>query len=122
MKTYCAIVGVLCNFFALWLLLRRLNVWLRDKSTLGTVTNHLKSEMDDTVFYKAVVIFKDENGQAHQFTAVAGHAYPKPTQGEQVPVRYLPANPQLAYIPTFLHMWAAPLAVLGCAALVAWLQ
>ena len=44
-----------------------------------------------------------------------------PVVGATVRVRYLPSNPTVAYIQSFLHMWAAPVAcaLLGIGALAA---
>jgi hypothetical protein len=69
------------------------------------------------------VSFTDREGHARRFTSVAGRAGPTPPVGTAVTVRYDPSNPQYALISSFLHMWAAPLAmaVMGfCSFLVFW--
>lgn len=76
---------------------------------------------DDTIYFLPIVEFRDSRGTPHRFTSVAGRSSATPVVGTAVSVRYLPGNPEVAYIQTFLHMWAAPLAfaVLGAAALLA---
>jgi hypothetical protein len=70
------------------------------------------------------VTFADLEGRTHQFTSPAGGTRKHPPIGAEVKVRYQRANPSTAYIASFLHMWAAPiaLALLGGAALAAYLQ
>ena len=77
-------------------------------------------DIDDSVRYLPVVSFTDHEGRAHRFTSVAGRSGPTPPVGTAVKVRYDRSNPGFALISSFLHMWAAPLAmaVLGLSSLL----
>jgi hypothetical protein len=80
-----------------------------------------RREDEDSVYFLPVVEFADSQGAAHRFTAVAGHTERRPAVGSPIAVRYLPSSPEVAFIPSFLHMWAAPLGlfVLGIGSLLA---
>ena len=124
MRTYFAVIAVLLIAGALWLFVRRLVVAARGTTVTGQVVAHETRESDGSLCYLPVVTFVDHRGTAHRFTSVAGRARPHPPVGAGVAVRFLPENPSMAYVVSFLHMWAAPvgLLVLGAAALVASLQ
>jgi len=117
LKTYFVVIGILCLALAAWLVARRLRVCFSGVTTSGRIFLYEKREMDDTTSFHPLIVFSDANGQQHQFTSVAGYSDRKPSEGTEVRISYLPSDPKLAYIATFLHMWAAPLAlvVLGCA-------
>jgi hypothetical protein len=87
----------------------------------GKVVGHEAREIDDTKSYLPVVIFHDQTGTEFRFTSVAGRSTRQPEIGAEVPVRYLPSDPRIAYVGTFLYMWAAPLGtmVLGLAGIAA---
>ncbi len=125
MKYYFATLGFICLALAAWLAWRRFRAFFFGNITSGRVYSHEKRIIDDATSYHPVIVFTDANGQQHQFTSVAGNARAKPIEGAEVRVRYLPSNPKIAYISTFLHMWAASLAlvVLGCAGVaVLWVR
>ena len=117
MKTYFIVLGTLCILMAVWLLIRRLRVLLAGCQTEGYIVSHETRESEDSLHYLPVVLFRDSQGREHRFTSVAGKAVRSPSIGDKVSVRYLESAPTLAYINTFLHMWAAPTAfvVLGVA-------
>ena len=119
MKTYITFVGTLCLVTAVWLLTRRLRVLIAGRVTEGHVVSHETRESEDSLFFLAVVSFIDLQGREHRFTSIAGRSMQSPNIGDRVPVRYLESTPKLAYIGTFLHMWAAPIgfSVLGVAGL-----
>ena len=119
MKTYLAAVGVAMLILAAILFIRRLSALLRGASALGRVQGHEVRTFDEEVSYLPIVEFTDSRGHLHRFTSVAGGSSRTPVVGATVRVRYLPSNPTVAYIQSFLHMWAAPLAcaVLGVGAL-----
>lgn len=77
--------------------------------------------MDDSTAYLPTVEFNDAEEKVHRFTSPAGHGTPRLRIGEFVPVRYLPSNPKIAYISSFLHMWSGSSAfiILGLVALYA---
>jgi hypothetical protein len=105
-KAYLAAVGVAMLILAAVLFVRRLSALLC-------------APIDEEVSYLPIVEFTDSRGHLHRFTSVAGGSSSTPAVGATVRVRYLPSNPTVAYIQSFLHMWAAPLAcaVLGVGAL-----
>ena len=119
MKTYLAAVGIAMLILAAVLFVRRLSALLRGASALGRVQGHEVRTTDEEVSYLPIVEFTDSRGHLHRFTSVAGGSSRTPVVGATVRVRYLPSNPTVAYIQSFLHMWAAPLAcaVLGVGAL-----
>ena len=122
MKTYFGLIGVACFGLAVYLLSWRLRAQLHGDIATGRVVGHESRTDDESVSYLPIVEFSDSRGVIHRFTSVAGGSRRSPGVGATVRVRYLPDNPGVAYIQSFLHMWAAPLAfaVLGTAALVAW--
>lgn len=119
MKTFFAVIGVLCLLLAAWLWARRLRAQFSGAVAIGTVVGHEARESDDSVFHLPIVSFFDAAGKPRRFTSVAGGIARTPALGTAVTVRYLPASPEVAYIAGFLHMWSAPLAlfVLGVAGL-----
>jgi hypothetical protein len=124
-KTYLVVVGVVLLILAVVLLVRRVAALLRGTSAVGRVQGHEARTSDDGVAYLPVVEFADSKANLHRFTSVAGSSDRSPSVGTTVRVRYLRSNPKVAYVQSFLHMWAAPLAlaVLGLGALaVLWQQ
>ena len=122
MKAYFAFIGAACHALAVYLLSRRLRAQLHGDVTTGRVVGHASSTDEGAVSYLPIVEFADSQGVVRRFKSVAGGSSRSPAVGAAVRVRYLPDNPGVAYIQSFLNMWAAPLAlvVLGTAALVAW--
>ncbi|MBC7802728.1 MAG: DUF3592 domain-containing protein [Candidatus Parcubacteria bacterium] len=122
LRTYFAVVGVACIAGALWLGSRRLQLLFSGSTTVGRIEAFEAREDDGSLFYLPIVSFTDKLGRAHRFTAVAGRSTQTPRIGSAVTVRYLRADPDTAFIMSFLHMWAAPLglAVLGAGALWAY--
>jgi hypothetical protein len=120
--SYFAYIGTVLLALAAYLFIRRMLTHSRGRAAVGRVIGHESRTDDDTDFYLPVVEFADSRGVVHRFTSVAGGSSPQPSVGAFVRVRYLAENPTVAYIQSFLHMWAAPLAcaVLGAASLLAW--
>lgn len=120
MKAYFATVGAAALVAAVMLLVRRLRVLWWGEKTDGQVVGHQARTLEDAVFHMPIVSFVDRDGRTQRFTSVAGAAFPHPRVGDAVTVRYDANDPACAYIGTFLHMWAAPLAcvILAAAALV----
>src|SRR5688500_8636843 len=117
MRLYFAIIGVLFLAGAAWLFVRRMAVAARGVGVTGHVVSHEAREDEGTLHYLPVIIFIDHQGTQRRFTSVAGGSRPSPPVGAAVTVRFLPEDPGVAYVVSFLHMWAAPLAifVLGAA-------
>ena len=124
MRLYFAIVAALLIAGAAWLFVRRLAVAAKGVSVTGHVVAHETREDEGTFHYLPVVTFIDHRGTQRRFTSVAGGSQPSPPVGAAVTVRFLPENPSMAYVVSFLHMWAAPVGmfVLGAAAIVGSLQ
>jgi hypothetical protein len=124
MRVYFAGVGGASLVLALWLLRRRLRVWRQGASAMGRVVSFESRIDDESTSYLPVIAFVDQRGQEQRFTSVAGRSHRTPPVGSGVRVRYLRDSPGTAFIASFLHMWAAPLAlaVLGAAAIVASLR
>ena len=106
---------------ASWPALRRAAVLNSGGSAEGTVTEHERREIDDSIGYHPGVFFKDHDGVGRHFISNAGWGSPRPPIGTKVRVVYLRNNPEVAFIHSFLHMWAAPaaLTLLAAAAVVA---
>ncbi len=121
MRTLFGVVGLLCLALSIWLAARRIRVRWFGVAVTGRVVDHEKREIDESPTYLPIVAFRDIHGHEHRFTSVAGGSSRSPSQGSDVPVRYLPSDPTVAYVATFLHMWAAPLALaaLGVAGIAA---
>lgn len=119
MRIYLIVVGVALLLLGLTLAARRARVAVLGVSTAGRIRGHRTSTLDEGTAYLPVVEFYEANGRPHTFTSVAGRSTRNPDVGAEVRVRYLPSDPQVAYIQSFLHMWAAPLAcaLLGIGAL-----
>ena len=91
---------------------------------IGRVVDYKISAIDESTSYQPVVEFFDKQGTLRSFTSGAGWNDPRPKIGAEVTVCYLQADPNTAYIQSFLHLWAAPVAcaVLGLAVFAAiWL-
>jgi len=82
----------------------------------GVVVEHDRREIDDSIGFYPVVSFLDHDGKHQRFTSRAGWNTRRPAVGSTVRVRYLRSNPKVAYIQSFLHLWAAPVALVALAA------
>lgn len=124
MRLYFAFVAIIFFVGALWLFLRRWSVATSGITVSGRIVAFESREDEESVYYLPVVSFTDQQGRSHRFTSVAGGPEQRPPIGSSVTVRYLPANPEQAFISSFLHMWAAPLGMLalGVGALLAYVQ
>jgi hypothetical protein len=123
-RYYLGLIGVVLLAGASWLFLRRFALVINGVVTAGRVESFEARNADESTAYHPVVVFKDREHRVHRFTSVAGGSSPSPPVGTTVPVRYLRSNPNSAVISSFLHMWAAPvaLAVLGTCSMVAFWQ
>ena len=124
MNVYLIFISVFCLVLAIYLLSKRILVFVAGVSTIGRVVGHDERTIDDAIAYMPIVEFKDSRGVLHRFTSSAGSFPRHPQQGKTVVIRYLPSTPKNAYVYSFFHMWAAPLVliVLGLGALATWAQ
>lgn len=124
MRAYFGFLAVVFLAGAAWLFLRRVRVAWRGVPAMGQVVGFEERRGDGNVHYLPVVAFRDRRGLPHRFTSVAGGASPQPPVGSVVHVRYLPDAPEQVFLVSFLHLWAAPFAmlVLGLGALLAWMK
>lgn len=115
---YFLVVAIILLGLAGFLFYRRLSTTLNGISITGKVVGHEVRTMDDSTSYQPIVEFKDTKGTLHRFTSVAGGTEQQPKIGAELTVRYLRSDPKVVYIQSFLHMWAAPFALvlLGLAA------
>src|SRR5262245_41131453 len=103
---FVAFVGFVFLALATYLFIRRLFTRLRGSATVGRVVGHESRKDDDGgVSYFPIVEFADLRGAVHRFRSFAGSSGESPAVGAMVRVRYLPQNPRMAYIQSFLHMW-----------------
>lgn len=119
---YVGVVGVTLIIAAVVLAVRRVSAVVSGETAPGRVVGHHASTIDDSTTYQAIIEYRDRSHGTHRVTAGSGGATPAPPAGAIVRVRYQRTRPHVAFVPTFMHMWAAPLALatLGVAALVAW--
>ena len=68
----------------------------------GTVVELLRSSSSDSITYRPVVHFSNQNGEQIEFTSSAGSNPPSYSKGEKVEVLYLPTEPQNSKINGFL--------------------
>lgn len=97
---------------ALWLGRRRVAVLRSGGTERGTVIEHARREVDESVSFHPTVVFTDDTGTTRRFTSNAGWSTPRPAVGTRVKVVYSRTDPNVAYIASFLHLWAAPVALL----------
>jgi Protein of unknown function (DUF3592) len=112
LRYYFAVIGIILIIGAAWLFVRRIVIYINGLATEGWIESYEKRESDDTVYYLPIVSFVDYEGKQRRFTSVAGGSSQNQEIGTKVLVRYQRTNPDAAYISSFLHMWAAPLALL----------
>lgn len=58
-----------------------------------------------------VFTFQDAQGAEHRVTASAGQSKSAYTIGDEVPILYVPGNPQEARINNFSQMWMGPVSI-----------
>lgn len=98
---------------AIWLTYRRVVVLRSGGVAEGKNAEHERREIDESVGYHAAVYFVDHIGKGRHFTSNAGWSSPKPSVGAKIRVVYLRSDPELAYIQSFFHLWAGPVAMLA---------
>jgi hypothetical protein len=118
MRLYFALLTIVLMGGAAVLFVRRWRVARSGVNATGKVVAFETREDEGTPHYLPVVDFVDGEGRSHRFTSVAGSARQHPPMGSLVTVRYLADRPGEVFIVSFLHLWAAPLAlfVLGLGA------
>lgn len=78
-------------------------------SATGVVVALEEQRGDGTVSYHPVVVFLDENKKTVRFTSSVGSSPAAYRKAEQVPVLYLPGQPEDARIDSFFEHWGASL-------------
>ncbi len=117
LRYYFALVGGIFLAGACWLFVRRIALVLNGVTTLGRIEafevrrSRDSGDRHDSVSFLPVVSFTDCDGTLRRFTAVAGGSTRRPPVGTTVTVRYSRADPESAFIASFLHMWGAPVAL-----------
>lgn len=116
--------GLLIN--AVWMLVQRLSA--RGVAS-GRVVDHevttsssIETSSEATTLYRPVIEFT-AGQRRYRFTAVGGDPEPRPKRGTRMRVRFLPDDPETAYVATFANMWVMPIvwALAGAVALyIAW--
>jgi Protein of unknown function (DUF3592) len=121
LKLYFLLMGFSLLALGFVLFYRRFVAWKKGATAVGRVVGHQLRTMDDSTIYLPIIVFFDQQGKEFRFTSVAGGSVQNPKIGTEVRVCYLRSNPEIAYINSFLHMWAAPVAcaILGLAAFAA---
>ena len=86
-------------------------------STTGTAsaTHYLGHHWAHNGLAHSQIYFVDHTGKGRHFTSNAGWSSPKPSVGARVQVVYHRSDPELAYIRSFFHLWAGPVAMLAFA-------
>lgn len=114
--------GLLVN--AAWMLFQRLSARGVTSGQVvdyeATTSTSIEPSSDGTTLYRPVIEFT--HGQRrYRFTAVGGDPEPRPARGTRMRVRFLPNDPETAYVATFANMWVMPLvwALAGAVALYA---
>jgi hypothetical protein len=120
LQTYFLLVGIALLMLAIFLFYRRVLTTLKGVTVIGRIVDHEIRTIDDSTSYLPIVEFIDQQGKEIRFTSVAGDSDRYPKIGSEVRICYLRSNPKIAYIKSFLHMWAAPIvcAILGLAATI----
>jgi hypothetical protein len=120
LKLYFLMMGISLLVLGFILFYRRLVAW-KGVTAVGHVAGHELRTIDDSTTYLPIIVFFDQQGKEIRFTSVAGGSAQNPKIETEVRVCYLRSNPEIAYINSFLHMWAAPVAcaILGLAAFAA---
>jgi Protein of unknown function (DUF3592) len=120
MRFYFAFIGTLLLGLGFYLLYRRLILFKHSSLAEGTLKSYEARENDGT-YYHLVVAFTSQDGNQYEFVSVAGSGSRPYPEGHRLRVRYNSLNPKEAFIDSFLHFWAGPLAfiVLGIGGFVA---
>lgn len=74
----------------------------------GTVIELIRSQSDDSITYRPVVVFVSQKGEEIEFTSLSGSNPPSYSRGQTVEIFYLPDAPQKAEINGFFSLWGAP--------------
>lgn len=71
----------------------------------GTVVELIRSRSDDSVTYRPVVRFMNQQGKAIEFASLSSSNPPSYSEGQTVEVFYRPDAPQQAEINSFFSLW-----------------
>ena len=78
----------------------------------GTVVDLVQSRSSDSITYKPVVRFIDQDGRTSEFVSTTGSNPPSYSKGQKVEVLYRPTAPEDAKINSFFSLWFGAL-ILG---------
>lgn len=102
-------IGMLIGAFFLY---RNTELFLAEATkTEGIVVDLLRFKSSDSITYKPVVQFIDQNAQIIEFTSTSGSNPPSYSKGQIVEVFYLPTAPQNAKINGFFSLWGASIII-----------
>ena len=103
-------IGMLVGAFVIY---KNTSAFLAEASkTEGTVIDLAQSRSSDSITYKPVVRFIDQNGRATEFVSTTGSNPPSYSKGQKVEVLYRPTASEDARINSFFSLWFGSL-VLG---------
>jgi hypothetical protein len=107
MKTYLAIVGVVCGVFAVVLLVRRIHLYVVGVRAMGVFSKwELRGVRQPA--HHPVVRFKAQDGKEYELTSMSGRR-PQPKIKTVYHVVYPLASPEKGLVYSFMSYWAAPL-------------
>jgi hypothetical protein len=66
----------------------------------------------DVLYYFRVVRFTDQYGTTHETKINPGYRHEKHPPGTEVPLRYLPDNPKVAYRDTLIDIFLIPVVLM----------
>lgn len=108
MKTYLAIVGLICGAFAVVLLIRRIHLYFVGVRATGTFSKWELRGLRHPAHHP-VVRFTAQDGKEYEVTSMSGRR-PQPKIKDSYRVVYPASTPQKGLVYSFLSYWAAPLA------------
>lgn len=112
---YLAVLGASLLLGGLVMLVMRLRMWIFGCREVGEVVGHkarMKAHVGEKTSYMPIVSFR-ANGIRHEFQSRTGASLQTWPVGARVRVSYLPARPEAAEISERLHLWIAPLGLIG---------
>ena len=116
LKVYLVLVGAIFVVTALWLALARVRFLRRRKVAIGRVVGwdeRSDQEVPPSIFFHAVVMFRDEHGVERRFTSRVGYDRPVRPAGETLTVEYDPSAPENVVEATFAARWGFCTTVAG---------
>ena len=116
LKVYLIVVGSIFVLAALWMTIARVRFLRRRKLAIGRIVSwaeHSDQESPPSVFYHAVVTFRDKDGVERRFLSRVGYDRPARPAGDTLKVEYDPTAPENAIEATFAARWGFCTVVAG---------